>query len=98
MSRWHLLKRGMEAQMGQIGQGYQEFSGLRIAVCGSASPLGSTPERAQACIAVITPDHFFIIDVGANAPTKISSMNLPVYRLQGIFLTHFHSDHISDIP
>lgn len=72
--------------------------GLNVIVCGSASPLGNDPNRAQACIAVVTPEHFFLFDIGDRAPLRIAQGRLPVARLNGIFLTHFHSDHIAGVP
>ncbi|MEM7004061.1 MAG: MBL fold metallo-hydrolase [Pseudomonadota bacterium] len=74
-----------------------EINGMRVVVCGSASPLGNDPDRAQACIAVITPEHFFIFDVGARSPLRLAQARLPMARLNGVFLTHFHSDHISGL-
>lgn len=68
---------------------------LQIFMCGTASPLGLG--RAQACVAVLTPSHFYIVDVGAGAAAEIQRANLPVARLQGVLLTHFHSDHIAEI-
>jgi len=74
------------------------FEGLQVVVCGSASPLGNSPNHAQACLAVLTPEHFFIFDVGARAPLRIAQARLPLGRLDGVFLTHFHSDHIAGLP
>jgi ribonuclease Z len=71
------------------------FDGLRVVVCGSASPLGNDPNRAQACIAVVTPEHFFLFDVGAGSPLRIAQARLPMGRINGVFLTHYHSDHIA---
>jgi ribonuclease Z len=68
---------------------------LRVYVCGSASPLGMG--QAQACIAVVTPEHFYLIDSGAGSTDNINRLGLPTERLQGLFLTHFHSDHIAEI-
>jgi len=76
----------------------ETVDGLTVTVCGSASPLGNAPDRAQACIAVVTPDHFFLFDVGARSPSRIRSAALPSARITGVFLTHFHSDHIADLP
>ena len=69
---------------------------LRVFVCGSASPLGMT-DQAQACIAVVTDEHFYLFDVGAGSNRNLARASLPMFRLDGIFLTHFHSDHISEI-
>lgn len=72
--------------------------GLRVVICGSASPLGNDRNRAQACIAVVTAKHFLLFDTGAGSPLRIAEARLPVDRLTGVFLTHYHSDHISGLP
>ena len=77
---------------------FPESENLRIYVCASASPLGIAADRAQACIAVITPEHFFLFDAGENSVGNLQGEGLPLERLDGIFLTHFHSDHIPDLP
>ncbi|HIF93688.1 MAG TPA: hypothetical protein EYQ60_11270 [Myxococcales bacterium] len=53
-----------------LGQKPESVDGLRVIVCGSASPLGGGLERAQACIAVVTAEHFFLFDVGARSPQR----------------------------
>ncbi len=90
-----LFERGMQAQFARTPD---TFDGLRVVVCGSASPLGNSPDRAQACIAVVTPEHFFLFDVGARSPLRISQARLPTNRLNGVFITHYHSDHIAALP
>ena len=74
---------------------FPESDSLRIFVCGSASPLGMG--QAQACVAVITPEHFYLIDSGAGSTDNINRLGLPMSRLQGLLITHFHSDHIAEI-
>lgn len=76
--------------------GIPEPDGLRVFVCGSASPLGAS-NRAQACIAVLTPSHFYIVDLGAGSSRNISGARLPLNRLNGVLLSHFHSDHIAEL-
>jgi len=74
----------------------QDSMGLRIFVCGSASPLGVS-DQAQACIAVLTPDHFYIVDSGAGSTANLQKNGLPMNRLQSVLLTHYHSDHIAEL-
>jgi ribonuclease Z len=78
-----------------LARGLPNPDALRVFICGSGSPLGVG--RAQACVAILTPNHFYIIDSGAGSTANVSRANLPLQRLQGVLLTHFHSDHISEI-
>lgn len=89
------LERGTAAIARRGAAPFPESESLRVYVCGSASPLGMG--QAQACIAVVTPEHFFLIDSGAGSTDNISRQGLPLSRLQGLLITHFHSDHISEI-
>ena len=90
-----LFRRAVTAAMEKAPE---PVDGLRVVVCGSASPLGGGDDRAQACIAVITAEHFFLFDVGARSPLRMAQAQLPMPRLGGVFLTHFHSDHIAALP
>ena len=72
------------------------FEGIRITMCGTSSPLPA-PGRAQACVAVETPDHLYIVDAGSGSAATANLVGIPTGKLRGILLTHFHSDHISDI-
>ena len=89
-----LMRAGAAAALSNVPE---TFDGLQVVVCGSASPLGNNPDRAQACLAVITPEHFFLVDVGARSPMRIAQAQLPMNRLTAVMLTHFHSDHIAGL-
>ena len=79
------------------GQTEAPPDGLRVLVCGSAAPL-PTVGREQGCLAVLTPEHYFIVDAGAGSANTIGLARLPGQRLDGVLLTHYHSDHIAAIP
>jgi ribonuclease Z len=72
----------------------QGIDGLRVFMCGTSSPLPS-PDRAQACVAVIAGDRLFVVDVGAGSARTATLGRMPLEDLSGVLLTHFHSDHIA---
>ena len=89
-----LLKGGVSAAVAQADRSYE---GLNVFVCGSSSPLPA-PGRTQACLAVITPEHYFIVDAGAGSAVNLGLANMPSARLDGVLITHYHSDHIAELP
>ena len=90
-----VVERGATAIAKRASVGLSPSNSLSVFICGSASPLGMG--QAQACIAVVTPEHFYLIDSGAGSNDNINRMSLPTNRLQGLLITHFHSDHIAEI-
>jgi ribonuclease Z len=90
-----VLERATTAIAKRGAAPFPESENLRVYVCGSASPLGM--DQAQACIAVLTPEHFYLIDSGAGSTDNIGRLGLPTTRLNGILITHFHSDHIAEL-
>ena len=74
----------------------QAFDGLKITLCGTSSPLPA-PGRAQACVAVETPDHLYVVDAGSGSAATAQLSGIPLSKMRGILVTHYHSDHISDI-
>ncbi|MCB1645461.1 MAG: MBL fold metallo-hydrolase, partial [Pseudomonadales bacterium] len=81
-----------------MSQRFEVTDGLTVMMCGTASSLGNNPDRAQACVAVLTPEHFVVIDSGSGSAGRLVTAGMPLDRLQAVFLTHFHSDHITSLP
>ncbi len=69
---------------------------LQVVICGSGSPLPDET-RAAACTAVIAGGEFVIVDSGSGSWEVLDLANLPLARLSGVLLTHFHSDHIGGL-
>lgn len=70
--------------------------GITVVTVGTGSPFPG--DRAQTATAVFVNGHFFMFDVGAGAVQKSEKFGLPLDKLDAIFLTHYHSDHIMDLP
>lgn len=70
--------------------------GLHVYLCGTGSPMPD-PSRAGPCLGVLAGDKAFVFDVGAGGPRNLGSMGFPTGRLQNIYLTHLHSDHIDGL-
>ncbi len=69
---------------------------IRIYTVGTASPIPG--KRVQTGTAIIVNGHFFMFDVGDGVTRKAEILGLPLNRLDGIFITHWHSDHMMDLP
>lgn len=74
-----------------------EYDGLQVFLCGTSSPLPD-PNRAQACVAVLAGEALYVVDAGAGSARVATLGRLPLERLEAVFLTHFHSDHIAALP
>ena len=74
-----------------------QFDGLKVFMCGTSSPLPD-PNRAQACVAVLAGESLFLVDAGAGSAQVATLAGLPLEQLEAVFLTHFHSDHITAVP
>lgn len=70
--------------------------GLHLYLCGTGSPLPD-PDRAGPCAAVIAGNRLYVVDIGEGGARNIQLARIPLARLEGLFLTHFHSDHIDGL-
>jgi ribonuclease Z len=70
--------------------------GLHVALCGTGAPLPD-PHRAGACTVMIAGKHIFVVDSGEGGAKHIALMGIPNGKIEGVFLTHFHSDHIDGL-
>jgi len=69
---------------------------LHIFILGSGGPMNNNI-RVASSIAVIADEQFILFDIGPGTYRNADILRLPVANLNAIFLTHFHSDHISDL-
>ena len=91
-----LLKHATAAAMKRL-TAMGQYEGLKIFLCGTSSPLPA-PGRAQACVAVLAGEQLYLVDAGAGSAQVAALGRFPFERLEAVFLTHFHSDHIAALP
>lgn len=69
---------------------------LHVGFCGTSSPLPSR-DRAAACTLVIADGKLFVFDMGEGSGEILSLMGMPLDKIQGVWLTHLHSDHFEGL-
>ena len=90
-----LFERGMDAAL--TADPFKDRpDGLSAGLCGSGSPMPS-PDRAGPCTVVTAGRHVFVVDVGEGGVRNLSRIGYGAGRVEAVFLTHFHSDHIDSL-
>lgn len=87
-----LFERAAKAQAGADRMA-ELPDGLHLFFCGTGSPMPDI-ERGEACLGVVAGERYFIIDTGAGGARKLTRMGFPMDRVERVYLTHLHSDHI----
>ena len=54
--------------------------------------------RAGIASALVVDGRVFVIDCGRGSPSAFVGAELDFTRLEAVFLTHLHADHIGDLP
>jgi len=72
---------------------------LRVTVLGSGNPW---PTRAQSSAGILVeignPERdLLVFDLGTGSLANYASLRLPVNKLNKVFITHLHADHMGDI-
>lgn len=70
--------------------------GLHVYLCGAGSPMVDL-KRSGPCTAIIVGDEVFVVDTGSSATKVLQQGRVPLGNIEGVFLTHFHSDHIDGL-
>ena len=93
-----MLQQQIKRQQAIVEKNNQFLSdteSIRVYTVGTSAPLPG--ERVQTGTAIIVNGHFFMFDVGDGVVRRAENMGLPLNRLDGIFITHWHSDHFMDL-
>lgn len=61
---------------------------------------GPTPlpgPRVGVCTAIVVGKNAYLIDLGQDCLTNIPRSGIPFSTIQGVFISHLHSDHIAEL-
>ena len=77
-----------------VGHGEADF---KVTLLGTASPQPRA-DRFGPSTLVEAGDQKLLFDAGRGVPIRLRQLNLPLGRINVLFITHYHSDHTSGIP
>jgi len=90
-----VMQKGLEARLGSDLTMELE-DGLHLGLCGAGGPLPA-PNASGPCVAVIAGQRIFVVDAGTDGLRNLGRMGLQAGRIEAVFLTHFHSDHLDGL-
>jgi ribonuclease Z len=91
-----LISRAADGAMARNVMADLPADQLHVGFCGTGSPLPSR-DRAAACTVVIADGKLFVFDMGEGSGETLALMGMPLDKVQGVWLTHLHSDHFEGL-
>jgi hypothetical protein len=72
-------------------------SDFKVALLGTGSP-APRADRFGPSTLVEAGDQKLLFDAGRGVPIRLRQINVPLGKINILFITHYHSDHTSGIP
>jgi ribonuclease BN (tRNA processing enzyme) len=69
-----------------------------LVLLGTAAAPFPVPGRAGISSALVVDGRVFVVDCGRGSPSRFADAGLDFARLEAVFVTHLHADHIGDLP
>ncbi len=91
-----ILRRVIAHRMSTPPKALWGDDAMRVLLCGTSSPMPH-PTRAKACVAVFAGGRFWIVDTGDGSWNRLALWQVDGRTIGGVLLTHFHSDHITEL-
>ncbi len=70
---------------------------FRVTLVGTGTP-AADPQRFGPATLVEVGNQKLLFDAGRGVPIRLSQLRIPMARIDVLFITHYHSDHVSGIP
>lgn len=71
---------------------------LRLTLLGTGTPNVNKAQVASSYLVELGDGQVFLFDVGTDSLQNLIASGVDRSRITKVFLTHLHSDHISDLP
>jgi ribonuclease BN (tRNA processing enzyme) len=69
-----------------------------LVLLGTAGAPMPVPGRMGISSVLAVDERVFVVDCGRGSPSGFAEAGLDFTRLEAVFLTHLHADHIGDLP
>lgn len=73
-------------------------TGTFVVTLGTAAGPALRSPRQGIATAIVVDGQVYLIDCGLGVSRQIVAAGLDMAKLRGIFVTHLHSDHVSEVP
>jgi ribonuclease Z len=70
---------------------------FRVTLVGTGTPTAQ-PDRFGPATLVEVGNQRLLFDAGRGVPIRFAQLRIPTARIDMLFITHYHSDHVSGIP
>ena len=69
---------------------------IAVTLLGTGSPIPD-PNRAGPATLIQAAGENYLVDAGRGVVMRLVAAGVPVGQLDAVFVTHLHSDHITDL-